>query len=296
MKRNMWNKIIAIGMAFGMLTASMPVLAFEDEMVVEDDSYIVVEDDTEAVITPEAADDVNIFDDSLVVEEDETEIGNQEIVPTNGFLSEEDENPSILTAAEDGKLEYNGMYYEVNDNEVSITGVVPDIHYKENGEVDFKDTCWITSVDIPETIDGLPVTEIGDSAFANCINLSAVSMRESIEMHGCGAFKDCPQLEEIRIEHNIATSNLMGARTAYAGAFYGCSSLKTISFGDAVTNIPTGLFYGCTGIEEIEIPSSVKTIEKGACHCKQIMNSCSAGLLGTTFWVGRNDHLILSHQ
>ena len=60
MKSNMWKRVAAIGMAFGMLTASMPVLAFEDEMFVEDDSYIVVEDDTETVITPEtdAVDDV----------------------------------------------------------------------------------------------------------------------------------------------------------------------------------------------------------------------------------------------
>lgn len=80
MKRNMWNKIIAIGMAFGMLTVSMPVLAFEDEMIVEDDSYIVVEDDTEAVFAPISDDNSeDLFDESVIVDEDETEIDDESV-------------------------------------------------------------------------------------------------------------------------------------------------------------------------------------------------------------------------
>ena len=44
MKRNMWKRLVAVGTTIGMLATSMPVMAFDEEMIVEDDSYIVTED------------------------------------------------------------------------------------------------------------------------------------------------------------------------------------------------------------------------------------------------------------
>ena len=51
---NMWKRTITLGMTLGMLLISMLVSAYADEMVVEDDFYIVGEDDTEAAVEPEA--------------------------------------------------------------------------------------------------------------------------------------------------------------------------------------------------------------------------------------------------
>lgn len=45
-----------------------------------------------------------------------------------------------------------------------------------------------TSADIPEEIDGKPVTEIGDAAFMNCAYLTAIDVPSHVTKIGESAF------------------------------------------------------------------------------------------------------------
>lgn len=52
---------------------------------------------------------------------------------------------------------------------------------------------------IPETIDGLPVTEIGDWAFYGCRKLKGVTIPASVTRIGDSAFKGCGGLRSMTI-------------------------------------------------------------------------------------------------
>ena len=49
-------------------------------------------------------------------------------------------------------------------------------------------------------------------------------------------------------------------------AFYGCSSLTSVTIGNSVTSIGEFAFDGCSGLTSVTIPNSVKSIVVGAFH------------------------------
>ncbi len=55
----------------------------------------------------------------------------------------------------------------------------------------------ITEVKIPETYNGIPVTEIADNAFTNCTNLQYVWIPYTVKRIGNNAFTNCRNLERI---------------------------------------------------------------------------------------------------
>ena len=57
-----------------------------------------------------------------------------------------------------------------------------------------------TAVVIPDTYDGLPVTSIGDYAFAYCTSLASVTIPDSVTSIGWGAFSDCDFLASVTFE------------------------------------------------------------------------------------------------
>ena len=53
------------------------------------------------------------------------------------------------------------------------------------------------AVSIPDTIDALPITEIGDDAFADNSTITTVHVPETVEVIGMRAFKNCVNLKEM---------------------------------------------------------------------------------------------------
>lgn len=85
------------------------------------------------------------------------------------------------------------------------------------------------TVDIPETIDGQPVTEIGDSAFASSKTLVRISVPDSVTKLGKNVFKSSELLVDVRLPDELTE---MGE-----GIFDGCSKLARITIPDGVTRI-----------------------------------------------------------
>lgn len=86
---------------------------------------------------------------------------------------------------------------------------------------------------VPETVDGVPVTAIGDCCFLDCSGLTTVILPEGIISIG----------EE---------------------AFSGCTSIRGIFIPEGVTHIGKHAFLRCVSLEAISIPSTVETIGKDA--------------------------------
>ncbi|NLT09737.1 MAG: leucine-rich repeat protein [Ruminococcus sp.] len=140
--------------------------------------------------------------------------------------------------------------YEKNEESVTITG------FKGSDSV----------LIIPDTIEGLPVTEIGKNVFAGMSELTAVVIPDTVKSIGERSFSACPNLSSVTMGKSV---------TGMGGyAFSACP--KLCSFTVSAEN-PTYLSKdGClmsekgnrlvlyVGGREAVIPDSVRVVTKGA--------------------------------
>jgi hypothetical protein len=145
-------------------------------------------------------------------------------------------------------------------------------------------------VTIPSTIDGLPVTAIGDGAFECCSGLADITIPGSVTQIAEQEFDDCSFLLAISVDTaNTAYSSLNGVlfdkkRTTLiqyppgrAGgyaipsgvariadyAFEACGGLTSVSLPDTLTNIGDYAFSGCS-LSSVTIPNGVTIIGDSA--------------------------------
>ena len=98
-----------------------------------------------------------------------------------------------------------------------------------------------TSVEIPSTIDGLPVTEIGDSAF-QIVSLKSVKIPDSVTKIGNWAFSMCFDLTEVTIPDSVQSIGIK--------AFEMCSSLNTVNFPDHMVELDSLVFDSTPWLSE----------------------------------------------
>lgn len=110
----------------------------------------------------------------------------------------------------------------------------------------------ITDIEIPASINNIPVLEIGEGAFRDCISLTNITLPNGVTTIGDYAFCSCISLTGITIPDSVKTIGY--------GAFWNCSSLTRIIIPNGVTAIAGNLFLNCSMLEDILIPNSVKTI------------------------------------
>lgn len=65
-------------------------------------------------------------------------------------------------------------------------------------------------------------------------------------------------------QYDVKSVKLSGLTTIGDYAFYCCSGLNAVEFGDHVKTIGKEAFLGCESLTLVEIPNGVKTIEEGA--------------------------------
>lgn len=119
--------------------------------------------------------------------------------------------------------EENGIFYLCSDTSAEVIGFA----------YDDLDRTW-RDIDIPETVEGVPVTAVGDGAFRNSITLRSIKLPASVTSIGNGAFMECYFLKQI---------DFPGASTATIGdyAFYGSGCETTV---EALNMPETVLEYG----------------------------------------------------
>lgn len=119
------------------------------------------------------------------------------------------------------------------------------------------------------------VVKIGGSSFTNCDAITEVKLPPNLIGIGGCAFLDCDGLTSIHIPKSLDYCSVprdeQGGGLVFftvdktiVGAFAECENLKTVTFEEGITKIPTYLFEQCPGIEEIVIPDTVSVIEAAA--------------------------------
>lgn len=104
-------------------------------------------------------------------------------------------------------------------------------------------------LNIPDAIDGRPVTQIGDNAFIGK-GLLEVTIPDSVTVIGDGAFS-FNRLASVTVGNNVTSIG--------RGAFTG-NRLVNVTLGSRVANIGKGAFSENL-IESIELPTTVTVID-----------------------------------
>lgn len=126
-------------------------------------------------------------------------------------------------------------------------------------------SCGLSSLTIPEG-----VTRIGDSAFAENRQLTAVELPESLTEIGDGAFGSCTSLTQIDIPDGVSRMGVgclggtalrectipAGITEISAGLFSWCDSLETVRFRAVPEKIVQNAFLDCTQLQTVEVDAT----------------------------------------
>lgn len=110
-----------------------------------------------------------------------------------------------------------------------------------------------TSVTIPYIVqyggDKYWVEYIGESAFANCSNLTNVTIEAGLHVIGSNAFENCIGITSLTLPESVSDIQ--------SRAFSGCTNLNSINIPDRVGSIGFYAFYNCTALISVDVPNVV---------------------------------------
>lgn len=130
------------------------------------------------------------------------------------------------------------------------------------------DKCADKDLVIPKFYNQKDVTRIGDGAFDG-LSITSVTFPSTLTEIGDGAFQNCLELRELIFSDNVT----------YIGnnAFADCTALVSVTFGESILEIGDFAFADCWYLESISIPDSVTSIGKHAFSYCSSLTSASIG-------------------
>ncbi|MBP3268695.1 MAG: leucine-rich repeat domain-containing protein, partial [Ruminococcus sp.] len=132
---------------------------------------------------------------------------------TEEVVTEPDSYEPLATVRERNIEEAGDFDYEIYEGRTIIT--------KYNGKA--------SNVEIPAEVEGVPVCEIGFYCFEANYQLESVTLPETVDIIGEGAFMDCGSLSQINIPANL--------KEVQRGAFVGCVSIPEMTLPATVTRV-----------------------------------------------------------
>ena len=105
----------------------------------------------------------------------------------------------------------------------------------------------LSSLTIPNQVNGIEVKGFRDGAFSDC-SFSIIAIPGSVTSIGSSVFSGCSHLVSIVLPANLESIGEL--------AFSGCSSLLSIEIPNTVTSIGSKAFSGCSSLSSIVIPEN----------------------------------------
>ena len=109
------------------------------------------------------------------------------------------------------------------------------------------------AITIPDAIEkgeeSYPVTRVGGSAFASCLQLVSVTFSGNVGSIGNFAFYGCDALNTVTFSGDVGSIR--------NDAFAVCTELENVTFSGNVGNIEGYAFLGCTTLTTIYVPASI---------------------------------------
>ena len=109
---------------------------------------------------------------------------------------------------------------------------------------------------IPDYIDQLPVTEIGQEAFADDITLEYLTLPRHLKQIDDGAFSGCLSMGELTLPDELEAIGRF--------SFYNCSALKTLHIPASVSDIGEAAFSACMNLNDLTLSEGLIRIGKDA--------------------------------
>ena len=183
--------------------------------------------------------------------------------------------------------------YIITDNEITITKYIGTQN----------------EVTVPSTIDGVPVTEIGETAFQSCEQLVRLTIPDSVQEIGQGAFANCSRLTDVTLPNGITSlanylfagcTNLCNVMIPYSVthiedyAFAYCHHLNRDILPDSITTLGAFVFSFCEGVN-ITLPATITNLDDHALYSATWDTSSNTGIpiIGGVFQPTPNRNLTL---
>ena len=160
------------------------------------------------------------------------------------------------------------------------------LHVEEGVLITGCDKSFEGALEVPVLIDGRPVVEIGETAFAKCEKITSVVLPDSVESVGTFAFSECSSLRRVVLPSTLeelardafdSDSNLetpegalryltwehveLGVRiTGCDKSFEGSMVIPSLICGRPVVEISETAFAKCEKITSVVLPDSVEFV------------------------------------
>ncbi|MDT2227957.1 leucine-rich repeat protein [Enterococcus faecalis] len=294
--------VVTIVSLFSSILLPTVVIAEDSELKVSNgkESTIISEDkqDTagESPENNEKSESVdNVETDLSKSNQDNVAINSDQNIVENESLSKEEKETTPAPIS----LNDNDTNAESTVADKTVTKSTPEGAFTVSGGVitGYDATLGGTDVVIPDSINGIPITTIGDSAFSNKgitsvtfpntvtiinrlafdnnPNLTNVQLPSNLTTIGMGAFRECgltnvvipdsvTTLDSYAFYRNKLTNVTIGSGVSYISSFaFPGNPLVNLQLGENVTRIGEGAFSGTT-INQLTIPPKVQRIERRA--------------------------------
>jgi len=141
-----------------------------------------------------------------------------------------------------------------------------------------------TKVRVPEMINGVAVTAIGDDAFRDRADLTVLYIPDSVTAFGTDVLKGCTALYALRspLSQKEGTSHLgylYGAETFETNNTAELRELDLFALGGDLTSLPAYALYDCNDLLAVRLPDSVTVLESYSLYrCESLKYLNTEGL------------------
>ncbi|MBR2823428.1 MAG: leucine-rich repeat protein [Clostridia bacterium] len=222
-----------------------------EEAVVTEATAEATEDAVVAEATAEATEDAVVVEETAdaavePVVEEVTDATAEPVVEEAADATAEPVVEEIIEATEEEPL-LEASYSADEDFVINSAGVITEYKGTE------------TDIIIPNTVGGVTVTGISETAFARNSSITSILLNQAIGLNYIekGSFENCTALKSV----SLTNSPLVKIED---DVFKGCSNLTAISWPNALNHIGDYAFANCTALTGLALPNTVSHIGNSA--------------------------------